>query len=254
MIPSHIYLSNKELTITQLHGTGPAYAMTYHNMVFRNNKKANPSLPLHNFVSLGITSNFAISLTPQMNIHLRAPGQTYPMQIEVMDDTGCSAMKIHRPDLNRLMRMNHTPNDLPPVMGVSVFLLANGAKDYTHVIELEVNIFDKWTHNQPAGAEPKDSKAEVKDDCTGFVLPEYEKIQVCVHPDMSRTGICLGGPWIRHRFFTSTIPNGNEDQHQLYASDDPNYYESLPKKHNPDGEIALPDLKLLLPPNMFPMV
>jgi hypothetical protein len=169
-------------------------------------------------------------LTLQINISIKAPGHAFPNTLDLLDDTGSSFMQISRRDLNRLANMNGMPGLHPPVMCVARLKLADATDSYMHIMRLEVNIFDPASRS--------------------FSLPQYEKLQVAIAPDTTGLGQRIGGPWLRHRFFTSTIPNGFS--HEVYASDDAGYYNILPPKHNPQVEIPLPLHVNPLPANTVP--
>jgi hypothetical protein len=150
--------------------------------------------------------------------------------MEFRDDTGADFMQIGRRDLDRMADVNLTPGTIPNPACTMRLKLADGKYTYNHVLYMEVNIFDN--------------------DDKSWVCPEFDKIQVVIQPDLGGRPSRLAGPWLRHRLFTSTIPNGYS--HELYASDDASYYQALPLKHNPDFKVPLRIFPDLYPANMIP--
>jgi len=145
-----------------------------------------------------------------------------------MDDSGSSFMQINREDFDRIHEIN--PGGLiSPVMCVVRLILADGSYDYKHVIHLAVNLFDPTARS--------------------MVLRKYERLEVLIAPRGAGSAR-LAGPWIRHRFFTSSIPNGYS--HPLYVSDDASYYASLPPKNNPTHVVPMQAYPHILPNTTTP--
>jgi hypothetical protein len=158
----------------------------------------------------------------QFHVWMRAPGTRFPLEFQMMDDTGASFMQIDEVDFDRMARLNGTLDQRPPRVCVQGLELADGTVVYHPIYFLEVNLFFFGPNGR------------------AMILPEYEKIPVVVSPvgpDGGGGGLRCGGPWLRHRFYTSSVPNGTVQL--LHASDDPVYYQYLPTKFNPGVQISL---------------
>lgn len=114
----------------------------------------------------------------------------------MIDDTGASLMQIWASDVTRLMGMNPNraeegPYPMPRIFGCSTLTLADSSVVTILIRELEVNLLNPDTGE--------------------YMADYWETIPVTIQPghciQNGNRRVRLNGPWMRWRFWTTTVPN-----------------------------------------------
>ena len=147
-------------------------------------------------ISLPNSKDVTIVQQPKLDTKGANP---YPhVTLWCQDDTGADALKINRPDMDAIRKAavrSENPDYTPeaPLLGYAEMITASDDFHWAEFRMVEVNMFDK-------DGNPMSEQWDMID-C--ILLDEDLTSTDPLRPSR------LAGPWIRHRFYTSTVPDGS---------------------------------------------
>ncbi|CAG8902680.1 unnamed protein product [Penicillium egyptiacum] len=177
--------------------------------------------PMPQCTGKGITYMF-ISVKPQD----KPTGPAKPLEWMFLDDTGSSIMTVNKSNINDLMNFNadaagNIPSP-PPMLGAICLAIANGTTTFNICRRLEVNLRGLIA--------------------SGYMSPIWHPVQAAIHNDDNGTTTqLLSGPWLRHRLYSASAPDGSS---MTYFSETHPTLMGVPWSNALDMNRVLPDLQL----------